>query len=388
MILIENNTPTNKWELFKDVKYGGYEMSRNITVHYENKPLYDITIEKNYDKLGEVFDKLGTKEHRICVVTDSTVGKFYLDEVMSIARNYSIETISFTFEAGEQSKNLDTVGDLYETLIKAKFDRKDILVALGGGVVGDLTGYAASTYLRGIKVVQMPTSLLSMVDSSVGGKTGVDFRGYKNMIGAFHQPSAVYMNLSTLKTLTDEQYFSGYGEIIKHGLIRDMEYFDYLDAHSTQIAQRELDVLEEVVAVSCNIKRVVVENDPKEKGERALLNFGHTLGHAIEKLMNFTMLHGECVAVGMVAAAYMSAKRGMISEGDYQRVVSMIKALKLPVCVSGITADDVIEISKSDKKMEAGKIKFVLLDNMGNAVIRKDVTDDDMREALKVVLSE
>ena len=363
-------------------------MSRNITVHYENKPLYDITIEKNYDKLGEVFDKLGTKEHRICVVTDSTVGKFYLDEVMSIARNYSIETISFTFEAGEQSKNLDTVGDLYETLIKAKFDRKDILVALGGGVVGDLTGYAASTYLRGIKVVQMPTSLLSMVDSSVGGKTGVDFRGYKNMIGAFHQPSAVYMNISTLKTLTDEQYFSGYGEIIKHGLIRDMEYFDYLDAHSTQIAQRELDVLEEVVAVSCNIKRVVVENDPKEKGERALLNFGHTLGHAIEKLMNFTMLHGECVAVGMVAAAYMSAKRGMISEGDYQRVVSMIKALKLPVCVSGITADDVIEISKSDKKMEAGKIKFVLLDNMGNAVIRKDVTDDDMREALKVVLSE
>ena len=363
-------------------------MSRNITVHYENKPLYDITIEKNYDKLGEIFENLGTKEHRICVVTDSTVGSFYLDEVMGIAKNYSTETISFTFEAGEQSKNLDTVGELYETLIKAKFDRKDFLVALGGGVVGDLTGYAASTYLRGIKVVQMPTSLLSMVDSSVGGKTGVDFRGYKNMIGAFHQPSAVYMNISTLKTLTDEQYFSGYGEIIKHGLIRDMEYFDYLDAHSTQIAQRELDVLEEVVAASCNIKRVVVENDPKEKGERALLNFGHTLGHAIEKLMNFTMLHGECVAVGMVAAAYMSAKRGMISEGDYQRTISMIKALKLPVSVSGITADDVIEISKSDKKMEAGKIKFVLLDNMGNAVIRKDVTDDDMREALKVVLSE
>ncbi len=361
-------------------------MSKVITVHYDKKPLYDITIEHNYDKLGEVLESLDTKGHRLCVVTDSTVGSHYLEEVVSIAKKHATEVISFTFEAGEQSKHLDTVGDLYEKLILAHFDRKDTLLALGGGVVGDLTGYTAATYLRGIRVVQLPTSLLAMVDSSIGGKTGVDFRGYKNMIGAFHQPAAVYMNLSTLRTLTDAQYFSGYGEIIKHGLIKDMDYFEYLNQHTDAINNRDLDIIEEVVARSCDIKRVVVENDPKEKGDRALLNFGHTLGHAIEKLMNFQMLHGECVALGMVAAAHICVKRGMITQADYDKICDMIKRLRLPVTVSGLTAEDVVQVSKSDKKMDAGKIKFILLKEPGNAIIQSDVTDDEMKEALLDVL--
>lgn len=361
-------------------------MSKTITVHYENKPLYDITIERNYNKLGEILQNLNTDGHKLCIVADSHVAPLYLDEVMKIAEEHSVKVISHVFEAGEQSKNLDTVGDLYEHLIVEHFDRKDTLIALGGGVVGDLTGYTAATYLRGIRVIQLPTSLLAMVDSSIGGKTGVDFRGYKNMIGAFHQPSAVYMNLSVLSSLTDEQYYSGFGEIIKHGLIKDMSYFEYLNGHLDMIKERNPDVLEEVVYGSCEIKRKVVENDPKEKGERALLNFGHTLGHAIEKLENFKMLHGECVAVGMITAGYISMKRNMISASQYDTIVNMVKTLKLPTSVSGITAGDVVNISKSDKKMDAGQIRFILLDKMGNAVITSDVKDEEMLEALEQIL--
>lgn len=361
-------------------------MSKVINVHYDNKPLYDITIEKSYERLGEVLHNLGTEDHKLCIVSDSHVAPLYLDEVASIAEKYADKVISFVFPAGEQSKNLDVVGDLYEKLIINHFDRKDTLIALGGGVVGDLTGYTAATYLRGIRVIQIPTSLLAMVDSSIGGKTGVDFRGYKNMIGAFHQPSAVYMNLSALLSLTDKQYYSGFGEIIKHGLIKDMEYFEYLNDNLDMIKERNLDILEHIVFGSCEIKRKVVENDPKEKGERALLNFGHTLGHAIEKLEDFTMLHGECVAVGMIAAGYISMNRGMISREEYDTLVNMIKTLNLPAKVSNLEAKRIIEVSKSDKKMDAGQIRFILLDKMGNAVITSDVTDDEMTESLNQVL--
>lgn len=357
-------------------------MSKVITVNYNKKPLYDITIEQDFKNLAVVFEKLYTKGHRICIVTDSIVGAYYLDDIENIAKDYASDVISFTFEAGEQSKNLDTATDLYEKLIIAGFDRKDTLIALGGGVTGDLTGFVAATYLRGIRIIQIPTSLLAMVDSSIGGKTGVDFRGYKNMVGAFHQPAAVYINISTLKTLTFAQYYSGFGEIVKHGLIRDIKYFEYLEDNYNAIDARDLTVLEKIVAKSCEIKRIVVENDPLEKGERAVLNFGHTLGHSIEKLKNFTMLHGECVAVGMVAASYISMKRKMISKSDYERICTILKSLNLPLNVSGLSSEDIIRVSKNDKKMEAGKIKFILLDGMGNAIIKNDVTNTEMAEAL------
>lgn len=210
----------------------------------------------------------------------------------------------FIFPAGEESKTLATVENLYEFLIQNKFERRDMLAALGGGVVGDLTGFTAATYLRGIDFIQIPTSLLAQVDSSIGGKTGVDFRAYKNMVGAFHQPKLVYSCAETLKTLTEQQYISGLGEIIKHGLIKDIAYYHWLKEHKEAILSRDTQTMIEMIEVSCRIKKEVVENDPEEAGERALLNFGHTLGHAVEKLMNFTMLHGECVAVGMHGAAW------------------------------------------------------------------------------------
>lgn len=363
-------------------------MSKKITVHYEGKPAYDIMIESDFNQIAWKFDSLGYKNRRVCIVSDSNVAPLYAEAVKKQLDQSASETTIFTFEAGEHHKNLDTVQSLYVFLIKHKFDRKDVLIALGGGVVGDLTGYAAATYLRGIDFIQLPTSVLSMVDSSIGGKTGVDFEQYKNMVGAFHQPKLVYMNLSVIDTLDLKQYYAGYGEIIKHGLIRDLDYYIWLLEHLAEIYTHEPEVLEEVIYRSCKIKQAVVEKDPKEKGERALLNFGHTLGHAIEKLKNFTLLHGECVALGMVAAAHISWKRGFIEQDEFLELRDMMVAFRLPISLEELSIEDIIETTKSDKKMDAGTIRFVLLKEMGNAVIDTTVTEKEMKEALEYLMME
>lgn len=362
-------------------------MSKCINVKYEGKPLYNIVIEQSFDKLAEEFDKLGVTGRKLCIVSDSNVAPLYAKYVEDQLSKTGNKVFTYVFEAGEANKNLDTVEDVYEFLIKNHFDRKDMLVALGGGVVGDLTGFTAATYLRGISFIQVPTSLLAQVDSSIGGKTGVDFRAYKNMVGAFYHPKLVYMNISVLKSLSDRLFNSGFGEIIKHGLIKDAAYYEWLRDNISNIKSRNSDALEQMIYVSCNIKREVVEKDPKEKGDRALLNYGHTLGHAIEKLMNFTLYHGECVTLGMIAALRISVNRGYISQKEYEDVLDMFKLYEFPVTVSGINADDVVKVSKSDKKMDAGKIKFILLNSIGNAYIDYDVSDIEMKEALKSVLN-
>jgi len=295
-------------------------MAKRIPVKYEEKFSYDIVIENSYENLPKELEVFSIYNKKLCIVTETNVKDFYADEIMSFLQPCAKEVIVFTFQAGESHKNLDTVQSLYQVLIEYKFERTDMLLALGGGVTGDLTGYAAATYLRGIDFIQLPTSLLAQVDSSIGGKTGVDFQSYKNMIGAFYQPKLVYMNLHTLNTLPKIEYFSGMGEIIKHGLIKDKAYYYWLQAHLSQIKEREFSVLEEMIERSCQIKREVVEKDPKEKGERALLNFGHTLGHAIEKLMNFSLLHGECVALGCVASACISLHRGDIARDTFLEI--------------------------------------------------------------------
>lgn len=261
-------------------------MCNALTVHLNDEPIYDIFFANDFNSLPELLAGHGNADRRVCIVTESNVAPLYLDEIRNQLDGKCKELISIIFEAGESQKNLDTVKMIYEKLILAKFDRKDLLVALGGGVTGDITGFTAATYLRGIDFVQIPTSLLAQVDSSIGGKTGVDFDSYKNMVGAFHMPKLVYINVSTLTTLSDEQFISGMGEIIKHGLIKDSAYFDWLIENHDRILARDKDVLMEMIRVSCNIKRVVVENDPTEKGDRALLNFGHTLGHAIERYLD------------------------------------------------------------------------------------------------------
>ncbi len=359
-----------------------------LTVHYEEKPAYQIIIEKDYGRLVEALSILSVTNRKICIVTESTVAPYYAKEVQKLLAPYVKQIIIHTFPAGEVNKNLGTVQELYRDLIQHKFERTDMLLALGGGVVGDLTGYAAATYLRGIDFVQLPTSLLSQVDSSIGGKTGVDFDCYKNMVGAFYQPKLVYMNLSTLKTLSDREYFSGMGEIIKHGLIKDASYYQWLISKIDLIKARDLSVLEEMIYKSCEIKRAVVEHDPKEKGERAMLNFGHTLGHAIEKLMQFSLLHGECVGLGMLAAAEISRKRGLIDKALCNSIKDLLNSLGMPTNVTGIFIDDIIKASKNDKKMEQGKVKFILLNQCGQAFIDRCVSDLEMKEALQTILEE
>ena len=285
---------------------------------------------------------------------------------------------------------LDFIADMYEFLIQNHFDRNDMLVALGGGVIGDMTGFCAATYLRGIDFIQIPTSLLAQVDSSVGGKTGVDFRGYKNMVGAFKQPKMVYMNLSTLKTLKEREFLSGMGEVIKYGFIMDRDFLGWLGEHESQIKSLDYDALEYMVKKSCDFKRKVVEIDPKETlGERAKLNLGHTLGHAIEKSLDFGLLHGECVALGMVTSLLISMSKGYISPEEVKEGVQLIAKFNLPVQLPdsfALDVDKVIEITKSDKKMDSGVVKFVLLKEIGEAVVEKTVTLCDMATALETIM--
>ena len=366
---------------------------KTLTVHDpEKKPIYDILFSKDYSALPDALQSksLVYAGRRICIVSETNVAPLYAEEVVALFRQCGAEVTVFIFPAGEASKNLDVVRQLYEHLILQHFDRKDMLVALGGGVVGDLTGFCAATYLRGIDFIQLPTSLLSQVDSSIGGKTGVDFDAYKNMVGAFYQPKLVYINLSVLKTLGEKEYLSGMGEIIKHGLIKDKNYYQEIKDSVSGILARDTDVLENIVYQSCNIKRHVVENDPKEKGERALLNFGHTIGHAIEKLANFRLLHGDCVSIGACAAAFLSMKRGMISPEEYDSIVHTFESYHLPVSLSEtdshINSRQVVSATKLDKKMESGHIKFILLQEIGSAVIDKTVSDDELLCAVSSVL--
>ena len=277
-------------------------MADRINVCRDGKAIYDIVLTQSFDGLKEAVSCLPVKEHKICIVTDSNVAPLYLEEVRAVLAGCCKSVSVFTFPAGEENNHLDTVRNLYEHLILERFDRKDMLAALGGGVVGDLCGFAAATYLRGVDFIQIPTTLLSQVDSSIGGKTGVDFDAYKNMVGAFHMPRLVYANLRTLLTLPEEQFSSGMGEVVKHGLIKNREYYQWLKDNREGIAARNLDLCQAMVYESCMIKKRVVEEDPTEQGERALLNFGHTLGHAVEKLENFTMQAGQCTGNGRYGA--------------------------------------------------------------------------------------
>ena len=349
---------------------------------------YHIYLEPDFAKLPEAVEPLNIKERKLCIVADSTTAELYGAELKEILKETCTYVSMFVFPAGEVNKTLNTVRDLYEHLILEKFDRKDMLVALGGGVVGDLTGFAAATYRRGIGFIQIPTTLLSQVDSSIGGKTGVDFDAYKNMVGAFHMPRLVYMNLNVLKTLPDRQFACGMGEIIKHGLIQDSDYLEKLSTYQREIREKNYAALLWMVAGSCKVKRHVVEEDPTEQGIRAWLNFGHTIGHSVEKLKDFTLCHGECVAIGCAAAAWMSWKRGLISEKEKEAAEQLLLDYQLPVRVKGLKPEDIVKTTKLDKKMDAGKVKFVLLKKIGEAFVTRDVEDEELLRASRYVCGE
>ena len=360
-------------------------MPSTISISMNKKPIYDIRIENDFESLSEALKDLGYEGKRAAIVTDSTVGPLYADEICNKIKDVFSEVFVCSFDAGEANKNMDTVVKLLKQFTEHKMNRKDLVIALGGGVVGDTAGFCAAIYMRGIDVVQVPTTLLSQVDSSVGGKTGVDLDAYKNMVGAFKMPKLVYINTATLASLDARQFYSGMGEVMKYGLIMDASFYEWIISKMYEIHDRDASVMEEMIAHCCSCKQRIVERDPLEQGDRALLNFGHTIGHAIEKAKNFELLHGECVALGCVAAAFISFKRGKLSTEEYYEIRDMFVPFKLPISIDNIDPEEIIRLTRSDKKAMDNGIKFILLKRVGKAYIDTSVTEEEMLEGIREI---
>lgn len=320
---------------------------------------------------------------RIAVVTNATVAPLYLERFAAGLLTRGLDVVRIVLPDGEAYKTWETLNAVYDRLLEARCDRQTTLIALGGGVIGDLAGFAAATYQRGISLIQVPTTLLAQVDSSVGGKTAINHPLGKNMIGAFHQPLAVLADVETLATLPDRELRAGLAEVIKHGLVFDQGFYEWIEANMGRLLSREPEALVHAVHRSCEIKAEVVAKDERESGPRALLNFGHTFGHAIESAKGYGMwLHGEAVATGMVMAAELSRRLGMLGETDVKRIASLIERSGLPVAVEGIGARRFMELMNVDKKAAAGRIRFVLLERIGAAVVRADVPQDALAAVL------
>jgi len=323
------------------------------------------------------------QERQVLVVTDTTVAPLYLETLLQTLAQYDCRAL--VLPDGEEHKTLTTVNRIFDALIDARFERSATLVALGGGVVGDMTGFAAACYQRGVPFVQVPTTLLAQVDSSVGGKTGVNHPGGKNMIGAFHQPMAVIVDTETLGTLDDRQLRAGLAEVIKYGLIRDAGFFDWLEANVDRLLARDHDALAEAIARSCRNKAEVVAADEFESGVRAQLNLGHTFGHAIETGAGYgTWLHGEAVAIGTLLAADLSVRLGWLEEAQRRRIAALYAAAGLPTASPpGLGVEDYLGLMAIDKKVSAGRLRLVLLRAIGEAVVTADFDPRLLRATLE-----
>lgn len=305
---------------------------------------------------------------KILLITDSNVEQYYCTDCVRELETTGAEVLTHVIPAGEQHKTLETVSNIYRKLIEFKADRNTILVALGGGVTGDITGFAAATFMRGVSFIQIPTSLIAQADSSIGGKTGVDFEGSKNMVGAFYQPRFVYININTLKTLPEREMTSGLAEVIKHGLIRDADFYRYIDYNIDKIYRFDENVIAYITKMNCKIKGDVVEQDEREDGLRKILNFGHTIGHAVESASGFTLLHGECVAIGIAGAYRIAFKLGMIDEAVVEKVEETLGKIGLPIKAQGMDAKRIFDMMFFDKKVKDGKLNFVLPKGIGDVV--------------------
>ena len=309
---------------------------------------------------------------KIAVVTNPTVGDLYCEQVVSALTASGRQVSVIRVPDGEEYKTLETLENIYDVLIERRFDRYCGVIALGGGVIGDMAGYAAATFLRGIPFVQIPTTLLSQVDSSVGGKTGVNHPQGKNLIGAFYQPEHVHIDVAALATLPKREYSSGMAEVIKYGIMRDQVFFCWLEDHREALANRSAEALTHAIMKSCQIKANVVENDEKEQGIRALLNLGHTFGHAVETLAGYGVIkHGEAVAIGMVLAARTSQKLDLCSVDDVERIIELLSFFELPVTPPDYTVEEYLTVMQRDKKVKDGVVRFVLNHGIGSAELHQ-----------------
>lgn len=320
----------------------------------------------------------------VAVVSNATVAQLYLKRVTrALEQAVAARVVAVMVEDGEKAKSWASLDRVFDALLAANCGRDSVIVALGGGVVGDLAGFAAAVYQRGIPFIQVPTTLLAQVDSSVGGKTAINHSRGKNMIGAFHQPLAVIADVGTLDTLPDRELRAGIAEVIKHGLILDLRFVAWLEENIDKLLGRDRAALEHAVRRSCELKAGVVSADERESGVRAILNFGHTFGHAMEAGVGYgEWLHGEAVAAGMVMAAELSARAGMLPRPDLDRVRALIARAGLPVAGPRLAVDRYLELMQVDKKAAGGKVRFVLLEGLGRAVLRGDLDGRLVRESI------
>jgi len=330
---------------------------------------YPIFIGSDLIDRPELFEAC-SKASSIYIVTNTTVAPLYAERLSKTLASFGKSVRTIALPDGESFKDWKNLQTIFDELLKHGADRQTVLVALGGGVIGDMTGFAAASFMRGIRFIQVPTTLLSQVDSSVGGKTGINHPLGKNMIGAFHQPIAVIADLSTLKTLSPRELSAGLAEVIKHGAIADASFLDWIEANTSALLACDIEAMSHAVLRSCEIKSAVVSADEREGGVRATLNFGHTFGHAIEAGMGYgEWLHGEAVGCGMVMGAKLSCLLKKITQADADRLTRIIHAMHLPTTAPKFGADRYIELMQVDKKAEGGQIRYVLLEQIGKAYI-------------------
>ncbi len=324
---------------------------------------------------------------QVLVVTNDNIAPLYLDRVLSTLQDFDVATV--VLQDGENHKRVDTLDFIFSEALMKRFSRNATMVALGGGVVGDMVGFAAATYQRGVDFVQIPTTLLSQVDSSVGGKTGVNHRFGKNMIGAFHQPIAVLIDTHVLETLPQKEMSAGMAEVIKYGLLGDQDFLAWIEANIHLLMARDAETVSIAIERCCQMKAEIVARDEREGGIRALLNLGHTFGHAIEAHLGYGgWLHGEAVGAGMVLAARLSQAMGLITESDVTRIVAVCKGANLPVSPpSGMTADDFLIHMAVDKKNIDGRLRFVLMRSLGNGYVEEQVPSELLNDVLNACCS-
>lgn len=339
---------------------------------------YNILVGMNFMSEFHKYISEIYKGKRLFVITDSNVERLYGSNFSIFFKNYDYSV--HIIEAGEQNKNLDTVKEIYESMINDSISRDDLIVALGGGVVGDIAGFVAATYLRGVKFIQIPTTVVSQVDSSVGGKVGVDLPAGKNLVGAFYQPKLVLIDILFLKTLEKRYFFDGFAEIVKYGCIYDKSLFEKLEEISIQYDLREslMNNMEDIVYRSCEIKKEVVEQDEKEKNLRMILNFGHTIGHAIEQYYNFEKYsHGEAVSIGIVDIVNIGEKLNITKSNEIKRIQKLLENLQLPIA-DEYPVDTILKIMKRDKKSNISGINFIFLKEIGKVEIIKMTSEEVM----------
>jgi 3-dehydroquinate synthase len=353
-------------------------LDKKVSSTYEICIGYDVL-----DRIGLLIAKNMPALHYI-IITDFNISAIYGRLLLDRLREMSLPVDIIDFPAGEGAKNIGTVTAIVEKLIKLGADRKSALVALGGGVVGDVTGFIASTFMRSIPYIQIPTTLVAQVDSSIGGKTAIDLPEGKNLLGTFYQPRGVFIDVKFLDTLPEEEMSSGLAEVIKYGVIDDVEVFNFLERNIRAIKERDREVLEEMIENACRIKKAIVEIDEKELGIRRVLNFGHTIGHAIEAESNYAVSHGAAVSLGMLAAARISENMHDFPPGDRERIEHLLESAGLPCLIpQGITTDGIMARLRADKKKEGDTIHFVLLKKMGMPFVNGSVPESILRETLE-----